>query len=329
MRRIRYAGLAEEPSYAELADAVQHLDIASASLDVPSEPRMIWDGGLGRSRRTPRPGYYSPSGDLAFAADVHSIHRPLKWALGGYLFTADGGDNSLNLHEAYGSEDVLLPSFTARVGKDVFEHVFGGCVVNQLQLEVSDEFAVVTVGVQARRDSKADLKAVPDLLLPAAYPLSFVDTKIELAGSDRSAKVRSLSMTLANNLAVDQGRGMGSRFPNEIPAGGRDVDLQLGVKFEDTEHLETFWGDADGASDAGAGMVELVVTLDAGDDGKVELRFPSIQFSQPQQQPSGRQEIEQTLAAEAFADEVELSDNTTVNTELLASIHNDKDEVTA
>lgn len=331
MKRIRYAGLAEESTLAPdpLPEAAQHLDIASASLDSPSEPRMIYDGGMGRSRRTPRPGFYSPSGDLAYAVDVQSIHRILKWTLGSYLFTADAPEVDTNRHEAYGGEEILLPSFTARVGKDLFEHVFAGCVVDQLQLEVSNEFVVATATIQAVRDSKATLKQVTELTLPEAYPLSFVDTNVSLGGSDASAKVRSATITIQNNLQADLGRRMGSRFPREIPAAARNIDVQLNVVFDSTDHLETFWGEADEPAESGAGMTSATVTLDAGEDGQVELDMPSIQYAAVDLQPQGRAEIEQQITANAFADEITLEDDSTVNAELVARIDNDQDEVTA
>ena len=62
------------------------------------------------------------SGNIVYAFDIKTIRWLLKWTLGGYVFT-----DLDNLHEIYASDDTDLPSFTARLGKDLFEHVFAGC----------------------------------------------------------------------------------------------------------------------------------------------------------------------------------------------------------
>lgn len=330
-QRIRYAGLGEEASYAPdpPADPTFHVDIGSASLDAPSDPRLVFEGGIGRSRRLHRPGYYVPSGNIVYMVDVRTIAAALKWTLGGYSFTADGGDAGLNLHECYGSEDVELPSFTARIGKDLLEHVFAGCVVGQAQLEVSDGWAQLTLDVEGARDSKATLLAPTALDLPDEYPLTFQDTTLELAGSDASAKARSLTLTVDNNLASAQGRQFGSRFPARMPAEARNVTAQATVYYDTLEHLERFWGDEAGASEGGVAETTLTVTMDAGDDGQVVLELPRIAYSTVAQQPSGRSEIEHTVEADAFADTVTLEDASEVDTELYVRVSNDAAEVEA
>ena len=71
---LRYAGFIKESQYGvRAAGDPFHVDIASATLDAPSDTNLIYGGGLGKSVRTYRPGYYSPSGNVVYAFDVETI----------------------------------------------------------------------------------------------------------------------------------------------------------------------------------------------------------------------------------------------------------------
>lgn len=324
MKRLRYAGFAFETTYnPETPPAAGfHVDIASTSLDTPDGPVLVYGGGLGRSRRTMRPGYYAPSGNIAYAFDVRTIAFMLRATLGGYAFSAEGGSGTLNLHEIYGTDEDLLPSFTARLGKDLFEHVFAGGVAGQLQLATEGEYAVATVDVSAARDSRAALLDIGDLQLPDEFPLAFHEVTLELGGQDRSARVRSSTLTIANNPDVDDGRRHGSRHPREIPAGEREVSLELGLAFADLEQLERFWGHPDGPAADGAAEFPGRLVYDAGDDGRLSVDLPRLYYSQVQQQPSGRDRLQQPVTAQALADTVTLADSSEVSTEILAAVEN-------
>jgi len=109
-------------------------------------------------------GSIAPSGNIVYAFDIKTIRWLLKWTLGGYVFTDLG-----NLHEIYASDNTDLPSFTARLGKDLFEHVFAGCKINSLEISVEDSFCQATAELIAVKDSKAVLKEQHELTLPADY----------------------------------------------------------------------------------------------------------------------------------------------------------------
>ena len=147
MGRIRYAGLAEEYSFNPVTppDAIFHIDIGSATLDVPTDPNLHFEGGLYRGRKIIRPGFYAPTGNIVYPVDIRSIAYILKWALGSYVFT-DGGEGA-NTHEIYGIEDLVLPSFCTRLGKDNFEHIFTGCVINSLEIKIEGEYVFITADI--------------------------------------------------------------------------------------------------------------------------------------------------------------------------------------
>lgn len=329
---IRYAGFGNEATYGTAVPADFHVDVQSATLDAPSDTENLYGGGLGRGMRTRRPGYYSPGGNIVYAWDIRTIAHMLRWALGGYVFTEyDSVDSSpaQNQHEIYAVNDSLLPSFTARLGKDVFEHVFAGCVVDSLELNLAGDFLLATMALRAQKDSKAALEAISDLLLPDEFPLAFHEVSLELPDtSDVSADVRALTLTIANTIRADSGRGIGSRYPRRMPVGERNVTLGFDSWYEDTDHLESMWGASSAPADSGSSDFDLRITADAGADGSLVLYVPSAHFSGVQQQPSGRDEIVQSTSVRALVGDVTLDDAvTTVETELLATVLNDEPDL--
>lgn len=328
----RYAGFAEELTYGEdpAPAADFHVDKASSTLDAPSDTELVYEGGLHRGDKTHRPGFYSPSGNVVYGADIRTIGWFLKWALGGYTYTLDGGAGTLDLHEIYADEEKLLPSFCTRLGKDVQEHGFSGCVVNSLQIQIEDGFSMLTLDTLAQKDFKAALVELENLLLPAEYPLSFPDLSVTRAAADITTAVKTLTLEITNNPSAEAGRSAGSRFPRRIPAAARAVTAQLGLWFEDWGEVERFWGAVNGPSDDGSTEFASIITLDAGADGKADFSIERGIWTQAQQQPSGRDEIVQQVNLKAFVEPHTLADTVTaVDTEMLVSVENNEAEMVA
>lgn len=320
----RYAGFAEETTYNEDPTPAPdfYADIASASLDTPSDTELVYAGGISRGPRLHRPGYYSPAGNVVYADSVNTIARALRWALGGYVFT---GDSPLNTHEMYATEDTLLPSFAIRIGKDNFEHRFRGCAINTLQLSVSDGFAQMTLDVGSAQDEKAAL--TPDVidLLEDVAPFVFHEVTISLDGNDDSALVSSLNLNIGNSLDMPAGRGLGSRHPVRAPVSTRSVAFDMSMWYPDTAQLERVWGGATAPVDGGSVELPVIITLDAGADGSVVLSLPRVVWTAVSTQPSGQARIDQTVNAMAYLEPVLLADAlTTVQTEILATVSNDQ-----
>lgn len=327
MSIARYVGLAEETSFNQPASpaAVTHVDIASSSLDVPSDTQLIYGGGLQRSAITHRPGFYSPSGNLVYAFDIRTIGFLLKWALGGYDFTASGGTGSLNLHEFYGTAENVLPSFVARVGKDHFEHVFSGCVINSLEITVEGEWCQATADIVAAKDSRADLVEIQNLLLSPAYPLAFYEVTASIDGSPSSCSVKSFTLTINNNQDAEAGRGLGQRHPCRIIAGERETTFSKDLFFENIAALQKIWGGTDGPSSEGPTEFAVELTFDSGDHGTMVVSMPKVIYTSVAQQPSGRDEITQSTSGRALMDDVALADgSTTVTSEIYIRLENEE-----
>jgi hypothetical protein len=330
---LRYAAFAEESEYNEdpTPEPVMWADIASATLDTPSDTELTYEGGLSRGVRLHRPGFYAPSGNVVYADSVDTIHRAFRWALGGYAFT---GDSPLNLHESYATEFIDqeqgVPSFATRIGKDIFEHRFRGCVVNSLELAVEDSFAQVTLDIASAQDEKGALDDTVIDKLAATPPFVFHEVFTSLSGVDASAYVRAFTLNIQNNADSDAGRSLGSRHPRRMPWGNRRINVTMNVWYEDTSHIERVWGGATGPVPGGSTELPVVATMDAGVDGLVVMTMPRVLWTGVSTTPSGQGRIEQTINAMAYLEPVTLDDGVTeVQTELLAATYNDQADITA
>lgn len=435
--RLRYLGFAEEVTYNPDTPpaVVQHVDIASATLDTPPDTELVYAGGLGRAPRTRRPGYYAPGGNIVYAFDIKTIGWLLKWALGNYVYTggttpataeilqlylggATGGDfvlgdgeevtdpiaynanaatidtaietlygaekvavatntdfdltfvvavkksglvahfggltgatdptltittpyvSAKNLHEIYGDHDAILPSFRAWLGKDnlddtAFEHIFAGCTISQLVIEVSDGFAMATADIIATKDSKGDIQTIAELLatLPDKYPLTFANLAVSVGagnGNDKSTLIKSATLTINNNADAATGRSIGSRHPRRVIAGARDISFNLNFYYENIDELARLWGGASAPAAGGATGFPLSLVFDAGDDGELKIEISKAWYTAVPIQPSGKDEIVPAAAGKALVDTVLLNDDATnVDTEILVSLENDQAEMLA
>lgn len=332
--RIRYLGFAEEAFYAETPppEAEVMVDIASASLDTPADTQLLYTGGLTRGHRIHRPGFYAPSGGIEFAWDVDTVGWFLKWALGGYKFTPGGGEKEgMNLHEIYATDEAILRSFCARLGKDIFEHTFSGCVINSLTLNTEGEYCLLSADIVAAKDSKGAIRTLEaiEALLPKAYPLAFHELTAAVIdpSSDISAKVKSFSLQIGNNVSADAGRSIGSRYPRRGIAGARDITFSMNYYYEDTEMLERLWGDPVGPAAGGSEEYGLQLTWDGGDYGKLVITLPRAINLQVQQQPSGRDEIVQSISGRAVVGTVILNDDSEVVTDIACALENGQDDM--
>jgi len=228
----------------------------------------------------------------------------------------------LNLHEAWGNNDVILPSFTTRLGKDVFEHVFKGCVINSLQIEVEGEYCMATADIVAAEDAKDTIKDPGDLILPKQYPLAFHETTAKIKGSDKSCEVKSLTIEINNNANAENGRGLGQRHPCRIPVQERQLTVSKELWFENTDALERYWGGSSGPAKLGSEEFDLELEFDSGVHGKLTIKLPRFIYTEVPQQPSGRDEITQSTSGRALIDTVEKEDGSEVDTEVYAALEN-------
>jgi len=343
--RVRYAQFSEESEFnpSTTPDVQYTVDIVSSGLDVPGDTDLVYEGGLGRSSRTRRPGFYSPEGDVVYAFDIKTIAFMLKMALGGYKYTSEGGGDipdtdpteNFNLHEIWGTNDSILPSFTTRIGKDHFEHVFKGCVIDSLEINVEGEYAQATASINSAVDAKATIKTIEDIVdeLPGEYPLAFYDLTsiIQNDGSDEEIRkdVKSFTLTINNNLDAEAGRGMGSRHPQRIIANNREITGSLDLFYKNTDAIEKIWGGSEGPSNSGATEFEQRLKFESGEYGEMEIEMPRVVYTSVEQQPSGTDELVVSASFKAYQTDLNKEGGGDLKTEILVTVENTEGEIEA
>jgi len=316
-RNLRYAAFVEEDSYGidnpTGKDVEFHVDKTSSSLDTPSDTEMIYGGGFRRDPYLHAPGFYAPTGNVAFAANIKTLTFFLRWALGDYNYEENYGENGMDLHECWGSESVKLPSFITKLGKDKFEHVFNGCVLNSLQLQVEGEFLVVTADIVAKKDHHDDIKEDNYSFYEDIPLLTFHHTSVEITdmrngNSVESDEIKNLTLEINNNVSADDGRALGDRHPVRLLAGEREVTADMNLFYDDVKVVREFWGADDGPSLAGTGEFKVEITISHHDDNENEnanatITLPKCIFTSVDVQPSGRDKLEPSVTARAFTEE--------------------------
>ena len=319
IKRNRYIGIVEEPEFGTtniLTPAI-YLDIASTSLDAPSNPNLFYTGGLGRGTSKVVQGAYLPEGDIQYAADLHSIGYFFKWALGQYNFTEDIGEphepHKMNLHEFYRTEYANLPSFQAAVGKDLFEHIFVGCSINSLTLETSNEFLNLTANVVCKEDIiEETIKDINLDMLPQNMPIAFHDVRAWIKGAEESAKIKSLTLTINNNINPEDGMGIGSKYTNRHIAGESNIDLSMELYFDDIGKIK----------DLQRGRTFPVEIHIHAEMDYLTILLPNCIYEVVNQQPSGRDEIVQSVECKALMGTITLDDGSIVQNDILVTLRN-------
>jgi hypothetical protein len=236
--------------------------------------------------------------------------------------------NATNLHELYGSTENSLPSYTFRIGKDIFEHVFEGSQLKSFGLKLANGFLDCSLGVVAQKDSSATIQAVEALLLPTAYPFSFPDAVVAINGVDKSALVKGFSIDVSNALTTKM--GVGSRFGRGTVAGDRNVTFSLDVYFESMEMIEAVWGSAHAPTIDGSTEASFTIDLNAGQYGNINIQIPRGLLTGVKTQSSGKDIIVQNISGTAMLKQgVVLNSTSAVATDILVTISNLEDEMTA
>src|SRR5688500_13028127 len=96
-----------------------------------------------------------------------------------------------------------MQSFTSRVGKDVFEHVFSGCTVEAMELELNDNFLQANIDILGGKDSKGTLQNPVTFTGGEIYAPHQVTASID--STDESAVIESFTLTIETNADNESG----------------------------------------------------------------------------------------------------------------------------
>lgn len=201
-------------------------------------------------------------------------------------------------HQFARGDSPLMTPFTVGVGKELFEHVFAGCIANQLEFEIADKIITATLGLMASKDSKGALAAAVTWGEGGLFAPH--DVTAALATVDESARIEGLKLTINHNADLESGRGIGSRFSRRGYRGALTVEGEMTLAFIDTTELERFWGGATGPT-SGA-LSEFA--LDLGFGTALDISMPRVVYTKAGQPLDGPGRIEQTVGFRAAWDPV-------------------------
>lgn len=296
MAIVRYLQIGEEDEYAEEATKYDEtLDPESASIDPSGEDKLIFEG-MGGLDRVAGLGVYSTEGEIEIPVDDLATGWFFKWALGGYEVEGDEDESSYT-HTFFPQLGGLMKSFSAKIGKDIFEHVFLGNVIESIEIEVEDEWALMSVSILGAKDKKSTLEAEVEYTEGMLFTAPMASLSKD--DVDISPSINSLSLSIETGANIEDSQGFGSRFPTKAFRGPMLVEIELELGFDDEKELLTFWGDNDGPSEQDIEEVEY--TINFGDT--VDFIFPRLVYTGSEQPAEGRDNITQNLTARAMYDD--------------------------
>ncbi|SDG74087.1 hypothetical protein SAMN04489735_100258 [Aneurinibacillus thermoaerophilus] len=313
---LRYAGFAEETEFNGSTIPAErfHVDIASASLDIPASKNVTVPGGLGKGAKRKVNTYNYPTGAVEYAVDLNTIGFFLKMTLGGYKFTS----GTLNQHEFYGDKNAIPRSFITTVGKDRFEHLFTGCVVESMEINVSDSVVTATVNIVGAKAQRRTIKLESQLNIPDAYPLAMHEVTARINGTENiSTKVQNLTISISNNASADAGKVIGQLHPARIITGERTVDISYTLYFEDETELARYENDEE---------FTLDIDFNQVDGSNMNIHLPRAYYDSVPTTVSGRDMITQSATVKTLVGTVTLDDGETVETNIYVKLNNREGE---
>jgi len=309
MGGVRYFGVAEEATFGtkQTTDALfNYVDASEANLDVPKDSLLSYVGITHRSPTVVAKGQYIPEGDISQAIEGEFFAWFLKWALGDYsnCLQFDGGKEAYRHTFAQGN---TLKGFTTRIGKEQLEHIFEGCKINSLGIEIpKNDFAMGKAALVAQQDSLGTIKAESAIDTHETGFFSFCHGSVQIDSSTQS--VDSVSFEYNNNISADAGVRIGSRFPQQFDVNAAEIPITIEAPFDATTHLVSFWGGASGPTTVTS--KEVVIALTSDDDTidgtnyfAYSFTFPRCYFKSVGQPVKGRDEMKQSIELTAFYDE--------------------------
>lgn len=294
MAITRYLMIGEESEFGEEASTYSEtLDPESVDIDSSGDDKLIYEGMSGIDRVATLGGY-STGGSITLPMDDKATAWFWKWALGGYEKTGSAPNTT---HTFFPKRGALMPSFSAKVGKNIFEHIFLGNVVESINLEIENEWALMTVNTVGMKDKKGTLASSVEFTEGTMFSAPLVT--LDKDGSDMSAQVNSLSLTVETGANVEDSLGLGSRFPKKAFQGSMVVNLELTLAFDNLNELTDFWGGELEPSEKE--LKTFGYTLHLGEN--VDIIFPKMIYTGSTQPVEGREAINQTVTARALYDD--------------------------
>lgn len=343
----RYFGFKEEKQRGILeTEAEMHLDPKSLSPGIPGDTELIYTGSIGRGKNIHRPGPYVNNPTVEAGTDLKILTRLLYFTLGNEVketstlpevskilkkdekSLSEGGLEDLEF--IYGSDKVILPTFTSFMGMDLNEHVINGCVVDKFELSADKEFLNFKLDMKALKSVLKPLKPVSELKFNLDYPLAYFEIDLylrEIGSKDLwsdqnkiSYKTQKLTLSIENSVDEASGQHIGSRFASFLAAGERNIKLSFDTLYLDNTWFRYLWSDEFGPQErVGSTEVEMAIQINAGNYGSMLIELPRAIITGASFDSSGRDNIVQSVDIDTYQKNITipLKNPITVNTECL------------
>lgn len=340
MELNRVFGLAEEANWGVAQTAPDwYQEVKSQKIKQDGDPLTL-DSGMSRAPTTVRPGPYVPKPSNTHVIDLKRIGHYLKGLLGGYKFTA-GADKAPNVHEFWGSNNKLLPSFTGWGTFDQFTKVITGILMDSMKIEIKDDYITADTDMAAKKDTMiASVPSLTDInakMLPGATPLVYYEASLLLDNAIPAGIVSSATVQIKNNIKTDDAIGIGSRFMQaKAQANKRDSTFEIESSMEPAT-LDLIKAAEYGSKTALEPQMTLYempakLTFDPYDDSQdqMEMTFPSCTI-EGEYEAKGADSMNLKCTLKACAKkEVTLNDGTTkILTDIYVKLLNNQPEIKA
>ncbi|WP_010174891.1 phage tail tube protein [Bacillus coahuilensis] len=325
---LRYFATVFEDSFNEpnSKEPTEFVDMTSSSLDIPQDRIAYVPTSNGRGTKRYVKTSVSTSGNVVQPVDVNSIGFWLKATLMKYVFEDNiAAGSNFNRHLFYGGHDSNPLSFVSYVGKQEHEEIHTGCVVESLEIAVSDTIVTATVNIVAANGERYPIRLTEEVNLNDTLPFSMHEVNARINGTDKSRKIQEMTISISNNPSVDAGKTIGSRYTRMIVLGERTVNVSLTYIYEDDEELILFENEE---------SFSLDIDFTSLEEGSMHINLPLCVYESLSTPVSGRDAITQSATIRALETTVDVSDgsatagsSTTVDTDIIVSLYNKKGEI--
>jgi hypothetical protein len=230
----------------------------------------------------------------------------------------------------YGSDNVLLPTFTSFMGLDLNEHIINGCVIDKFELNADKDFINTKIDMKAIKSELKPLKPVSELKLNDNVPLAYfeIDLYLRKPGSGKewseedkiSYKTQKLTFSIENNIDESSGEHIGSRFASFLAAGERNIKISFDTLYLDNTWFTYLWSNPNGPAErSGSTEIEIAMKINTPNNGSMLIELPRAIITGASFDSSGRDTIIQSVDIDTYQKNIEipLKNPLKINTECL------------
>jgi hypothetical protein len=230
----RYVKIGKETVYGTLGAGVWTW-IESKETIIPDQDWKIYESVGTRTRRKKSLGNWRSKGNIGdFPLEPENGGELFAGAIG--LDTVTPGSGGSYKH-TFGVND-MLPSYSLKIGTDVYARQLTGCLVDTLKLSFPQGESIKATASILQGFGLETQIAMESPTFSTLEPFVFHTAQVKIAGSDKTVQVFDAELTIANNL-IDRG-SLGSRFMDTKRIGGRVISGKLSMYFIDNAMFTRF-----------------------------------------------------------------------------------------